>query len=133
LPREPWETVFPITWLFPILLWLAARCRPAFSAMGAFVVSITIVWTTILGIGHFGDPSLPIADRVLGAQAGILVVAFSAYFLAALAAPDPKPTLVSRTVMVVFTPFLCSSIRDAMPFGVVTKLTENQDKAQGSL
>jgi signal transduction histidine kinase len=84
LSREPWETVFPITWLFPILFWLAARCRPAFSAVGAFVVSITIVWTTILGIGHFGDPSLPIADRVMRAQAGILVVTFSAYFLAAL-------------------------------------------------
>ena len=84
LPRELWETAFPITWSFPILFWLAARCRPAFSAVGAFVVSITIVWTTILGIGHFGDPSLPIADRVMRAQAGILVVAFSAYFLAAL-------------------------------------------------
>jgi len=84
LPRELWETVFPITWLFPIFLWLAARCEPAFSAAGAFLVSMTIVWTTILGKGHFGDPSLPIADRVLGAQAGILVVAFSAYVLAAL-------------------------------------------------
>ena len=84
LPRELWETVFPITWLFPILLWLAARCEPSFSAAGAFLVSMTIVWTTILGKGHFGDPSLPITDRVLGAQAGILVVAFSAYVLAAL-------------------------------------------------
>ena len=84
LPRSLWETVFPITWLFPILLWLAARDRPAFSAAGAFVVSTTIVWTTILGIGHFGDPSLPITDRVLRAQAGILVVALSAYVLAAL-------------------------------------------------
>ena len=84
LPHEFWETVFPITWLFPILLWLAACCRPAFSAAAAFVVSITIVWTTILGVGHFGDPSLPITDRVLGAQAGILVVALSAYVLAAL-------------------------------------------------
>jgi len=84
LPREFWETVFPITWLFPILLWLAARCRPAFSAVAAFMVSITIVWTTILGVGHFGDQSLPITDRVLGAQAGILVVAFSTYVLAAL-------------------------------------------------
>jgi signal transduction histidine kinase len=37
-----------------------------------------------LGKGHFGDPSVPITDRVLGAQAGILVVAFSAYVLAAL-------------------------------------------------
>jgi signal transduction histidine kinase len=84
LPHELWETVFPITWLFPIFLWLAARCDPAFSAAGAFVVSMTIVLTTILGVGRFGDPSLPITDRVLGAQAGILVVAFSAYVLAAI-------------------------------------------------
>jgi len=84
LPRELWETVLPITWLFPILAWLAARYRPAFSAAGAFVVSIMIVLTTILGKGHFGDPSLPITDRVLGAQAAILVVALSAYVLAAL-------------------------------------------------
>ncbi len=84
LPRVLWETVFPITWLFPVLVWLAARDRPAFSAAGAFLVSITIVVTTILGIGHFGDPSHPINERVLGAQAGILVVTVSAYVLAAL-------------------------------------------------
>jgi signal transduction histidine kinase len=84
LPRELWETVLPITWLFPILAWLATRDRPAFSAAGAFVVSIAIVLTTILGIGHFGDPSHPINDRILGAQASILVVAVSAYVLAAL-------------------------------------------------
>ena len=84
LPRGLWETVLPITWVFPILAWLAARYRPAFSGAGAFVVSITIVLTTILGKGHFGDPDLPITDRVLGAQAAILVVALSAYVLAAL-------------------------------------------------
>ena len=84
LPRVLWETVFPITWLFPVLVWLAARDRPAFSAAGAFLVSITIVLTTILGIGHFGDPSHPINDRILGAQAGILVVTLSAYVLAAI-------------------------------------------------
>jgi integral membrane sensor domain MASE1 len=81
LRHEPWDNLLPITWLFPILLWLAARCRPAFSAAGAFVVSITIVWTTVLGIGFFGDPSFPITERVLGAQASILVVALSAYVL----------------------------------------------------
>jgi signal transduction histidine kinase len=84
LRHEPWDDLLPITWLFPILLWLAARCRPAFSAAGAFVVSITIVWTTVLGIGFFGDPSFPITERVMGAQASILVVALSAYILAAL-------------------------------------------------
>ena len=84
LRHEPWDDALPITWLFPILLWLAARCRPAFSAMGAFMVSMTIVWTTVLGKGFFGEPSFPITDRVLGAQASILVVALSAYVLAAL-------------------------------------------------
>src|SRR5215472_10652624 len=84
LPHELWVTVFPITWLFPIFLWLAARCDPAFSATGAFVVFMAIVLTTILGAGRFGDPSLPITDRVLAAQTGILVVAFSAYVLAAI-------------------------------------------------
>ena len=84
LPSRLWETVLPITWLFPILACLAARDRPAFSAAGAFMVSITIVLTTILGIGHFGDLSYPINDRILGAQASILVVTVSAYVLAAL-------------------------------------------------
>jgi signal transduction histidine kinase len=84
LPRVLWETVFPITWLFPVLVWLAARDRPAFSAAGAFLVSIAIVVTTILGIGHFGDPSHPINDRILNARAGILVVTLSAYVLAAI-------------------------------------------------
>jgi integral membrane sensor domain MASE1 len=57
LPPEPWEPVAPVALLFPILLWLAARCRPVFAAAAAFVVSLTIVWTTIFGIGHFGSPS----------------------------------------------------------------------------
>ena len=55
LPQEPWKTVVPAALLFPVLLWLAARCRPVFAAAGAFIVSLTIVWTTIFGIGHFGD------------------------------------------------------------------------------
>jgi len=84
LPHEPWDDALPITWLFPILLWLAARCRPAFSAVGAFVVSMTIVWTTVLGIGFFGEPDFSVTDRIMGAQASILVVALSAYVLSAL-------------------------------------------------
>ena len=84
LPQEPWQTVVPGALLFPTLLWLAARCRPLFAASGAFLVSLTVVWTAILGIGHFGDISLPIDDRILQAQAVILVVALGASVLAAL-------------------------------------------------
>ena len=84
LSQERWETVVPVAWLFPMLLWLAARCGTVFAAAGAFIVSTTIVCTTVLGIGHFGDPGLPIDDRILGAQASILIVTLSAYVLAAL-------------------------------------------------
>jgi signal transduction histidine kinase len=84
LSQERWETVVPVAWLFPVLLWLAARCRPVFAAVAAFMVSAVIVWTTIFDIGHFGDPGLPIIARIQGAQASILVVALSAYILAAL-------------------------------------------------
>jgi signal transduction histidine kinase len=96
LPHEPWDDVLPITWLFPILLWLAARCRPAFSTIGAFIVSMSIVWTTVLGIGFFGDPSFPITERVMGAQTSILVVVLSAYVLAALFA-ERRDTAVELT------------------------------------
>jgi PAS domain S-box-containing protein len=84
LPREPWATVVPTALLFPLLLWLAARCRAVFASAAAFVVALTIVWTTTFGIGYFGDPSLPIVDRILGAQAVILAVSLCAFVLAAL-------------------------------------------------
>jgi len=84
LPPEPWTTVVPIALLFPVLLWISARCQPVFAAAAAFIVTLAIVWTTTIGIGHFGDPSLPMADRVLAARAGILAIALCAYVLAAL-------------------------------------------------
>jgi len=84
LPLRTWETLVPVSWLFPILFWLAARCRPVFAAAGACMVSITVVWTTVFGIGHFGSAALSVEDRNLQAQATILVVALGALILAAL-------------------------------------------------
>jgi len=84
LPPEPWTTVVPIALLFPVLLWIGARCPPVFAAAAVFIVTLAIVWTTTIGIGHFGDPDVPMADRVLAARAGILAVALCAYVLAAL-------------------------------------------------
>ena len=96
LPPEPWETVVPVALLFPMLLWLAARCRPFFASAGAFLVSLTIVWTITFGVGHFGDPTLPIDDRILEAQAGILVVALCSFVLAALFAERREHESVLR-------------------------------------
>jgi PAS domain S-box-containing protein len=84
LPRERWATILAIAALFPLLLWLGARCRPVFSSAAAFIVSLTIVCTITFGIGVFGDTNFPVAERILSAQAGILAVALCSYVLAAL-------------------------------------------------
>jgi signal transduction histidine kinase len=84
---QRWEllaTVGPVAVLFAPLLWLASRCRPVFAAAAAFIVSLSIVWTTTFGIGYFGNPSLSVGDRVLAAQISILLVALGALILAAL-------------------------------------------------
>jgi signal transduction histidine kinase len=77
-------TVGPVSVLFAPLLWLAARCRPVFAAAAAFIVSLSIVWTTTFSIGYFGNPALSIEERVLAAQVSILLVTIGASLLAAL-------------------------------------------------
>jgi signal transduction histidine kinase len=77
-------TVGPVAALFAPLLWLAARCRPVFAAAAAFIVSLSIVWTTTFGIGYFGNPGPSATDRVLAAQVSILLVTVGASVLAAL-------------------------------------------------
>jgi PAS domain S-box-containing protein len=84
LPKDPWTAELAIGALCPLLLWIAARLRPAFTAGATFIVAITIVWTTIFAIGIFGDLHLSIAQRVLGAQATILATSLGALVLAAL-------------------------------------------------
>src|SRR5262249_15629590 len=77
-------TVGPVALLFAPLLWLAARCRPVFAAAAAFIVSLSIVWTTTFGIGYFGNPSLSMGGRVAAAQVSILAVTIGVLVLAAL-------------------------------------------------
>lgn len=84
LPPEFWVTVLPIAALFPILLWVTARCRPVYAAGAAFLVCITFVATAVFGLGHFGDARILFADRILQAQSAILFVALGAFVLAAL-------------------------------------------------
>jgi PAS domain S-box-containing protein len=92
LPPEQRESVIPVALLFPILLWITARCQPVFAAAAAFIVSLTIVWTITFGITRFGDPALPIGDRILSTQGAILVFALCAYVLAALFAERRQHT-----------------------------------------
>jgi signal transduction histidine kinase len=84
LPHEPWAVAGIVALLFPLLLWLAARCRPFFTAAAASIVAFTIVFTITFGIGIFDNTNFPIAERILTAQAGILTVSLCALVLAAL-------------------------------------------------
>ena len=84
LPQGPWATALPAALVFPLLLWIAVRCRPVFAAAAAFIVALAVVWTTTFGLGHFGDPSIPLAERILAAQTLVLVGALLAIILAAL-------------------------------------------------
>src|SRR5689334_2265844 len=84
LRSELLANVGPVAVLFAPLLWLAARCRPVFAAAAAFIISLSIVWTTTFGIGYFGNPDLSINERVLAAQVSVLLVTIGASVLAAL-------------------------------------------------
>jgi PAS domain S-box-containing protein len=79
-----WLTLEPLALLFPLLVWVAASCRPVFAAAAAFVVGIALVATTILGIGRFGDPAIEAVVRVHAAQIALLVTTGCALLLAAL-------------------------------------------------
>ena len=81
--------MIPIATFFPLLLWLAARCRPVFAAAAAFIVAFTIVWTTTFGIGFFGERKLFRLLTYLLAQAGILAVSLCSFVLAALFRTTP--------------------------------------------
>src|SRR5262249_13561529 len=82
LMSGPCATIASVTVLFPLLLWLGARCRPVFSAAAVFVIAAVIVWTTTYGLHP--DPSVPIAHRILDAQFAILAATLTALTLAAL-------------------------------------------------
>ena len=84
LPSEAWAVEVIIALFFPLSLWIAARCQPGFAAAAVSIVAITVVWSTTYGTGVFGNPALPVRERVLTAQAIILATTLGALILAAL-------------------------------------------------
>src|SRR5215469_800099 len=99
LQNDVWTGEMAVVAVFPFLLWIAVRCRPGFAAAAVFVCSISIVWTTTFGIGFFGDPSLPIVERALPAQASILAVALCELILAALFAERRQHEVVLQEAL----------------------------------
>jgi len=99
LPEIWWDIVVPVELLFPLLLWLSARCRPAFTSAAIFLVSLLIVCAVTFNIGHFGKFSPTPEARIWGAQAGILAVALCALMLAAVFAERREHAAVVAAVL----------------------------------
>jgi len=97
LPQRPWATALPVAFVFSLLLWIAVRCRPVFTAAAMFVVALAVVSSITFNIGHFGDASIPLADRMIAAQTLVLVGVLLALVLAALFAERRRS--VSSTVL----------------------------------
>jgi PAS domain S-box-containing protein len=83
-PTGSWLTFSPVCIVLPLLVWLAARVHRIFAIAGALLVSLPVICATTLGIGHFGDGSVPTMDRVQGAQATVTMVTVFALVLSAL-------------------------------------------------
>ena len=65
LHNGPWATALPQVLVFPMLLWVAIRCRPIFAA--ALAVGLTVIGSTTLNVGYF-ESGKPHTDRILSAQ-----------------------------------------------------------------
>jgi len=83
-PTSPWALELTVAMLFPLLLWIAARCRPLFAVAAVFIFALTIVWTTTFEIGVFGSQDLSVEERIIAAQLSIVAQSLCALVLAAL-------------------------------------------------
>jgi signal transduction histidine kinase len=83
LPKDVWTDEVMIATIFPLMLWIAARCAPVFAAAASFIWAVTIVWTTMFGIGVF-DPGISFDERVYFSRAVTLAVSLGALVIAAL-------------------------------------------------
>lgn len=86
MPGRPggMPVVGPPVVVFPLLLWLAARTPPLFSAAASFAIATIIVVTITRGVGRFGEAGSPLDERILAAQLAMVTAAFCALILSAL-------------------------------------------------
>jgi PAS domain S-box-containing protein len=82
--RDDWWLPVPVASIFPLLLWAAAKCRGAFVAAGIMLVALIIVLATTHGLGHFGNPAHPFAERMFAARVTMASVAFCGLMLIAV-------------------------------------------------
>jgi integral membrane sensor domain MASE1 len=84
LPPDWWEMCVAVVLLFPVVLWVAARCRPEFASGAVFIVSLIVIATVTFKLGNFGQTAPSMDYSVISAQITIVGTAFCAFILSAL-------------------------------------------------
>lgn len=83
-PTDSWLSFSPGCVEIPLLLWLAARYPPIHAIAATFALCILVICATVFGVGHFGDASIPMMERVQGAQLTVTMVTALTLVLVAL-------------------------------------------------
>ncbi len=84
LPPDWWEMCVAVVLLFPVILSVAARCRPEVASAAVFIVSFIVMATVTLKLGNFGSAAPSMDDSIVSAQITIVGTALSAFILSAL-------------------------------------------------
>jgi len=84
LPADWWEMTVTVVLLFPVVLWVAARCRPAVASAAVFIVSLIVMATVTFKLGNYGNTAPSIDDSIMSAQITIVGTALCAFILSAL-------------------------------------------------
>ncbi|MDX2308199.1 MAG: MASE1 domain-containing protein [Hyphomicrobium sp.] len=82
--RNSIAAVAPDAVLLPLIVWIAGRAPPIFSAAAVVVISLIIATTMITGTGVFGSDVEPLQDRLIAAQMAIASVAFCLLILSSM-------------------------------------------------
>jgi PAS domain S-box-containing protein len=98
-PTGSWLSFGPGYVELPLLFWLAVRYPPTLAIAAAFVLSILVICATVFGIGHFGDASIPIIERVQGAQLTVAMVTALTLVLVALFAERRQKEVALRLAL----------------------------------
>jgi PAS domain S-box-containing protein len=84
LPPDWWELCVAVVLLFPVVLWVAARCPPVFASAAVFIASLIVITTVTFKLGHFSNAAPSIDDSIMSAQITILGTGLCAFVLSAL-------------------------------------------------
>jgi PAS domain S-box-containing protein len=84
LPPDWWEMCVAVVLLFPVVLWVAARCPPMFASAAVFIVSLIVITTVTFKLGHFSITAPSMDESIVSAQITILGTGLCAFVLSAL-------------------------------------------------